>query len=228
MNRLDYEKQLDDVSAYIYDHLQDDLDLDRLADIACLSSFSRAFREVFGMPPATYRSSGNHVLYRVPGPNESLPDHPVEIRLLDPILLLSVPHSGSFMIIGHAFTRVFDAIAESPELSNPLPMIAIYYSESGSVPERLLHSRAGIVADNDTIDHEKLQRVTIPGGRHAVLRFRGPYASMHAAYEWFFGAWLSRSGDVPGDQPVFEEYLNNPVDTDPMDLLTDIYMPLQG
>lgn len=280
MNRLDYEKQLGDVTAYIYDHLQDDLDLDRLADIACLSpfhwhrvyqalrgetvaatvkrlrmqraagylaetslpvrivarrcgydnlaSFSRAFKEVFGAPPSTYRTSGNHMLFRAPGPNAALLHHPVEVRDIEPITLHSAAHSGSFMFIAQAFTKVFDALVVANQLTVSPRMIAIFYDDPASVPERLLRSRAGIVAIDPDSVVTGLDPVLIPGGRHAVLRYQGPYASMHAAYEWFFGHWLTHSGKTPGDHPVFEDYLNNPVDTDPRDLLTDIYMPLQA
>ena len=43
-----YEKRLLRVSAYIYEHLDEDLDLDRLADIACLSAhhWHRVYRAV--------------------------------------------------------------------------------------------------------------------------------------------------------------------------------------
>ena len=65
-----------------------------------------------------------------------------------------------------------------------------------------------------------------PGGWGAVLRHRGPYATMRAAYQWLYGHWLVHSGHTVHDAPVFEEYLNNPRDTAPADLLTDIYLPL--
>ena len=67
----------------------------------------------------------------------------------------------------------------------------------------------------------------IPGGRHAVLRHKGPYATMRSAYQWFFGAWLTQSGEEVADAPVFEEYLNNPREIAPAELLTDIYLPLK-
>ncbi len=60
----------------------------------------------------------------------------------------------------------------------------------------------------------------------AVLRHQGPYASMRAAYEWLYGHWLVHSGCEAADLPVFEEYLNNPRNTAPADLLTDIFLPL--
>ena len=45
-----YEQRLQRVSAYIYDHLDEELDLDRLADIACLSPhhWHRIYRAVHG------------------------------------------------------------------------------------------------------------------------------------------------------------------------------------
>jgi len=42
------------------------------------------------------------------------------------------------------------------------------------------------------------------------------------------GALLRLSGHEAADLPVFEDYLNNPRDTAPADLLTDIYLPLVG
>ena len=52
--------------------------------------------------------------------------------------------------------------------------------------------------------------------------------SMHAAYKWLFGHWLLKSGEQATDCPVFEDYLNSPLNTAPADLLTDIYMPLKS
>ena len=39
--------------------------------------------------------------------------------------------------------------------------------------------------------------------------------------------WLAQSGEEVEDAPVFEEYLNNPRDTEPQNLLTEIYLPLK-
>ncbi len=77
-----------------------------------------------------------------------------------------------------------------------------------------------------------MTRVLAPGkailcGEYAVLRHKGPYADMKAAYDWFYGQWLPQSGREPANAPPVEEYLNSPQDTPPMELLTDIYLPLK-
>ena len=53
----------------------------------------------------------------------------------------------------------------------------------------------------------------------------GPYADMRAAYQWLYGTWLLQSGREIADAPILEEYLNNPRDTPPTELLTDICLP---
>ena len=49
-----YERRLRRVTAYIHDHLDEDLDMDRLAEIACLSPYHwhRIYRGVMGETPA--------------------------------------------------------------------------------------------------------------------------------------------------------------------------------
>jgi AraC family transcriptional regulator len=50
---------------------------------------------------------------------------------------------------------------------------------------------------------------------------------MHKAYQWLFAQWLPKSGRQLRDTVMFEDYINNPRDAAPTELLTDIYMPLQ-
>lgn len=277
MIATDYQRQLDAVTEYIYTHLDEELDLGRLADVACMSpfhwhrvyrglrgetaaetvrrlrlhraagylvetdwpvrvvadksgfsnlqSFTRIFKSYYGVPPASYRSTGVHTEFRAPGADQ-LPDHPVEVRDTPSLVLASSPHRGSFLDIGRAFGRVQSAVADLPATGEGLRMVAIYYDDPELTTERELRSRAGFVIGEHDPTPAGLERVTIPGGRHAVLRYRGPYAAMHAAYQWLYGTWLPGSGARPGAHPVFEDYVTDPVVTDPGDLLTDICLPL--
>ena len=40
----------------------------------------------------------------------------------------------------------------------------------------------------------------IAGGSYAVLRHKGPYADMRAAYRWLYGTWLLQSGREIADR----------------------------
>lgn len=268
---------MDRVTAYVFDHLDEALDLDKLAEIACLSpwhwhrvyhamrgetiaatvrrlrlaratawlthtempiaeiaarsglggveAFTRLFRAAYGMPPAKYRRDGSHRRFDPGTPKESIAMYEIAIRRLQPMPAASVAHRGSYMEIGRAFELLFGTLAARNLLGPGIRMMGIFYDDVASVPEAELRSRAaaiGVAAASPP-----LEPVTIAGGDYAVLRHKGPYADMRAAYEWLYGTWLPQSGREPGDAPCLEEYLNSPRDTPPAELLSDIYLPLK-
>ena len=76
-------------------------------------------------------------------------------------------------------------------------MVAIYEDDPDAVPRADLRSAAGTVVDPGTkIPHDLVER-TVPAGRYAIMRYIGPYSSMHAAYLWLYGQWLPSSGEEP-------------------------------
>jgi AraC family transcriptional regulator len=278
MNRADYARQLIAVSDFIYDHLDEELELFRLAEVAHVSPyhwhrvyhamcgetaaatvrrlrlqraagylagttmtvrevaaasgftstelFSRVFREAYGTPPARYRASGQHTRYQATAavPADELPPHPVVVTLVPQRVLAGAPHRGSYMDIGRAFARVRHELAGDASVGS---MIAIYHDDPDATAEAELRSVAGVEVSADAAVPGSLDRVVLPAGEYAVLQYRGPYASMHAAYTWLYGSWLPSSGRVPADHPVVEEYLDDPAATAPGDLRTLIAILLQ-
>jgi AraC family transcriptional regulator len=107
-------------------------------------------------------------------------------------------------------------------------MAAVYFCDPSLVATPDLRSFAGMYADATTPVDAPLERFTIEAGLCACLHYKGPYSDMKAAYDWLFGRWLPSSGREAAERPGFEIYLNSPLDTAPMDLLTDIYLPLKG
>ncbi|MGV2288384.1 AraC family transcriptional regulator [Trinickia sp. YCB016] len=279
-SRADYSARLQRVLDYIYDHLDDELDLNRLADIACLSpyhwhrvyqamygetiaatvrrlrlhraagylakgsmpidkiaqsagygslqAFTRTFSAVFGMPPAQYRKNGTHRRFQ---PQESGGDpmvmREVEIREVPAMQAVTVDHTGSYMQIGKAFDTLFGWLASNNLLGSIQHAVGIFYDDPSAVAEAALRSKAGAVLAAPSEIAAPLSLTAIPGGQYAVLRHQGPYADMAAAYQWLYGEWLPQSGREAADAPAFEEYLNNPRNTPPAELLTDICLPLK-
>ena len=282
MNRphgwTDYQERLGRVTAYIHDHLDSELDLDRLAQVAHLSpyhwhrvyhalhgetiaatvrrlrlhratgylattqlpveqvarkcgypnvqSFARAFRGVYAMSPSQYRSQGGHTVFLDPQPGPEAAGYTVEIREVPAVRLAGIAHTGSYMLIGKAFETAATRMAAQGLARPEMRWLAVYEDDPFAVPERQLRSRAGLSLPADSVARPPLEAFTLGGGPCAVLRHRGPYATMRAAYQWLYGSWLVRSGHATANLPVFEEYLNNPRDTAPDDLLTDIFLPL--
>lgn len=280
MRAEQYQRQLDAVTDYIYAHLDDDLSLDRLADVSGFSpyhwhriyravrgetaaqtvrrlrleraatmlaqnawpleriarragftsadAFSRAFQRAYDRTPGRFRSD------RAGGPNgtggsrrpavipdaESPTPYPVRVEERSEYRLAVAEHRGAYMDIGWAFARVVDRMGARK------PRVAIYEDDPGIVPEAALRAAAGVVVGPEAEVPEDLETRVVPAGRYAVMRYTGPYSSMHAAYLWLYGQWLPTSGHEPRNHPVVEEYLTDPATTPPAQAVTDILLPL--
>ncbi len=275
---IDYQDRLDRVTAYIHDHLDEDLDFRKLAEVACLSpyhwhriylavhgetaaatvkrlrlqraarqlantatpvreiaeasgyktlqSFTRAFRSAYGLPPAQYRARGSHTQFQPQKQEGAAAMYDVTLKTFPQTTAITIPHRGPYMKIGKAFETLFGWLATRGLLSHDIRSVAIYYDDPDAIAEAELRSRAGIISETELPIEAPLERTEIAGGPYAVLRHKGPYADLPAAYRWLFGEWLVNSGREPADSPCFEEYLNNPRDTPPTELLTDIWLPL--
>ena len=274
----DYHERMSRVTAYLHDHLADDIRLETLAEVAHLSpyhwhrvyhalsgetiaqtlrrlrlhrgtgylantalpvleiarrcgypnaqSFTRAFRLLYGMAPSEYRERGSHVDFQAGGATPEAAGHPVEVRTLPPMTVAGFDHRGSYMLIGKAFESAVAHLWSAGLVRADSRWLAVYFDDPFAVPEAQLASRAGLSVPADATVPAPLVHWEMGGVECAVLRHRGPYASMRAAYQWLYGHWLVQSGREAADAPVFEEYLNNPRDTAPADLLTDICLPL--
>ncbi|MFZ6744798.1 AraC family transcriptional regulator [Undibacterium sp. JH2W] len=280
--QVSYERRLSRVTNYLHAHLDEDLDLNKLADIACMSpyhwhriyraihgesvvatvkrlrlqraatllsrsdmtidkiaefsgypnlqSFTRIFASVYGQPPARFRKEGSHQQF--PQPDELSADlhFPVSITSIDPVQLLSIDNTGSYMGISKTFDILVGCAASRQLFREDTRWLGIYYDDAMTVDEDKLRSKACISAPQPLPEQalqEPLSLTELRGGKYAVLTYKGPYSDMQPVYRWFFGVWLPASGQEIDDAPPFEEYLNNPRDTAPADLLSNIYMPLR-
>lgn len=191
-----------------------------------LNSFSRAFAEAYGKSPAAFRDAGQFLPANPRFKIGEYPMHPVTTRTEPPRQVVALRHKGAYAEIGKSF-EAFSAMCESRQLWPQVgPVIGLYLDSPDDVPEQDLRSYAGAEFKGDQTP-EGMESLTIPGGKTAVLTYKGPYSGLQAAYHSLFGNWLPDSGEEPADQPCYEIYLNDPRETAPEDLLTEICLPLK-
>lgn len=68
---------------------------------------------------------------------------------------------------------------------------------------------------------------TIKGGKYAVFIHKGPYQNLAPLFHLICSEWLPNSDYKARDLPMFQVYLNDCQKTQPEDLLTEIYLPLE-
>ena len=196
----------------------------------------RAFERQHGTSPGKFRESPNSLLA---AGYEQFADtlqiqkeynamYEVTFKQIEDIPVGAIKHTGPYINIGHAFDKLDTIAASSQQLPEALRFFGIYYEDpEGKEPEKL-ESHACLTASAEQANSANLESLNIQGGEYAVLRFVGPYAQLETAYQWFYGKWLPDSGKEMANKPYFEEYLNDPKDTPPGELVTDIYLPIAG
>jgi effector-binding domain-containing protein len=72
---------------------------------------------------------------------------------------------------------------------------------------------------------DDLQATTIPGGKMATCIHKGPYNKIEVAYTALMAFMQSEGLDATG--VAYEYYLNDPTETSPEELLTQVFFPLK-
>ena len=191
------------------------------------ASFARAFRDAMGVTPGAYRAAGRAIPPLWISRKESDMTHDVSITTEPARRIAGIAHRGDYQHISRAFETLGATLGARGAGALMQEMVGVYYEDARSVEPKELRAHAGAVVPDSFEITAPLEEVHLPAGDYAVLRYRGPYASIQSAYDYFLGAWLEQSGRDPAEAPVFERYLNTPKTTPPQDLLTDICLPLR-
>ena len=189
-------------------------------------SFARLFAETYNARPTAFRTSSRRLPpFYTPKPGE-FPMYPITTRTEPARRLAMLPHKGAYDNIGKVF-EAFLAICQSRSLWPQMgPIIGVYFDNPEITAQADLNSLAGAEWLGQDIP-EGMQEHHLAGGKSAVLTYKGAYSGIGTAYQTLFGDWLPKSGEEPADAPCYEIALNNPNDTKPEDLLTEICLPLK-
>jgi AraC family transcriptional regulator len=152
---------------------------------------------------------------------------PVIVKKLRSRSLIGLPHTGDYQRLSETYGTLFDILDARGLTEKTRQMVAIFYDTPGKTPVEALRSFAGVTAPKALPCEPPLQPISLPTGRHAVLRFTGPYSGLPAAYAYLYGAWLAQSGEIPSGQPSYEVYITSPRTHTPKDWVTEICLPLK-
>ncbi len=148
------------------------------------------------------------------------------IETMPELLLATVHHTGPYNQISRAFAKLGPLAGQAGLLALPNVMMAgIYYDDPDTTPAAELQSDAGLVVPAGTSIPAALSSTTIPAGRYAKTTHRGPYDRLGDAWGQLF-AWIAQHGHRVAHNKSFEIYRNDPTDTQPADLITELYAPI--
>ena len=193
-----------------------------------VASFTRAFHAAHGVAPGAFRERGVQLANDLKQTSGADCMYPVIIQDLPESQAAGVLHVGAYPGIAKAFQQLGGILFARNLIPHVRGMIAVYHDAPESKPESEMRSHAAvIIADSFPKDVEGLEYFDLAGGKYAIMQHAGPYATLGSAYEWLYGKWLPQSGEEPRDAPPIELYVNDPRNTPPDQLRTDIRLPLK-
>ncbi|MCH7592763.1 MAG: AraC family transcriptional regulator [Planctomycetes bacterium] len=206
-------------------------------------AFTRAFRAMFDASPSEFRK-----LHRA----LPLPDSPsgvhfepegsvteftpreqgetqmkVHIETVESMRVAFMRHVGPYDEVGETWQK-FMAWAGGRGLLVPtMKSLALVHDDPEvTPPDKVRYDACLVVAENVQPEGE-IGCQEVLGGDYAVTTHRGPYTGLGETYRRLCGQWLPTSGREPRSAPAMEFYCNNPMNTPPDELITNICLPLE-
>lgn len=197
--KAQYQARIARVIDYIYDHLRDDLDMDKLAEIACLSSWHwhRIYR---GMTGETARMTITRI--RLHYAAKSLSDETVSMQ--------DIAHQAGYASV-EAFNRSFKREYGMPPGE---------YRRSRTQPLPIQHPMIGDTTMTKTYDVTLLEQEAM---RLAYLEHRGSYMDIGRRFEQLF-VWASTRGLMTPQTRSFGIYYDDPSEKPEEDLRSEAAM----
>jgi AraC family transcriptional regulator len=206
-------------------------------------AFTRSFHALFGLSPSAFRSTRRkpplpgmpskvHYALGKPAGNFSATKPRtramnIKIKPMPPLRVAFMRHVGPYSTVGATWDRLLPVLGKDGHLGGDCMMIGICHDDPDVTPPERIRYDACVTVDESFVPEADIGTQIIAGGDYAMTTHFGPYHKLGETYAQLFGAWLPRSGRELRAVPCFEVYLNDPQTTEPEDLLTDIYIPLQ-
>ncbi len=198
-------------------------------------SFTRAFKSEYGLTPSEFRSKAMRPTTRADWGRYDIwkAEHDanlkVDIKTLPTRRIAFVRHVGPYSAVGTAFDTLLSWAAPRGLLGGrDIEILGVCYDHPELTPLDRIRYDAALVVDEDVGAEGEIDVRELPGGDHAVVCHEGPYQELNKTYGYIYGRWLPTSGRLPADSPPFEVYLNDPDSSEPEELLTDLYIPLEN
>lgn len=198
-----------------------------------VSSFSKAFSREFGVSPQGYKSNreiilNTHVDYRIDSKGVLVSEIKPKIIILPDKKVIYIRVVGEYggKEVLEAWEQLVNFITQHKLYGWNQEFFSIYYDDPDSVERGKCTSEICFTTKKDIDKHDVFKATIIEGGKYAVFRYKGPYERLWELYEKIYGNWLLSVDCKLRDVPPLEKYINYSPKTQPEDLLTEIYIPV--
>jgi len=203
-------------------------------------AFTRAFRTMFDDSPSGFRKLRRPVPTAMSGvhyaPDGAISFSPLEeeglmmdasIEDRKPIRVVFMRHVGPYHEVGNTWQKLMGWAASRGMFGAMSRPIGICHDDPEITPPDKLRYDACIGVPDKFEPEGEIGVQEIAGGPYAKTVHKGPYERIGQTYAALMGQWIPAQNREPANAPCLEVYLNNPQQTPPEELMTEVFVPLK-
>lgn len=150
-----------------------------------------------------------------------------EIRMIPKMTVAYVRHVGPYEKCEPAWQKLMAWAGKKGLFGPDTVFLGISYDDPETVPADKLRYDACMTVSKETKAEGEVKTKEIGGREYAVFIHRGPYENMKTTYEYIYKKWAATAKRPITYDPALEIFKNDPRNTPPEKLITEICVPLR-
>jgi AraC family transcriptional regulator len=197
-------------------------------------TFTRAFKEYFGLTPLEYRNSIAELTTNKQNEygkanidlNALNVQGPV-IKTIPDLHLAYIRHTGSYDKVGSSFQKLMFWAATHLVLKLKPVTIGIVHDNPDLTAEQHIRFDACVLLSKEIKPNGEIGYKRIEGGKFAVFTYKGAYDGFYPVYDYIYNVCLFDNKFDLADKPALEWYIKSPPFNKPENFVTDFYVPIK-
>jgi AraC family transcriptional regulator len=197
-------------------------------------TFTRAFREYFGLTPLDYRNTITELTLQKQAHFEAENIGLDTLNVSGPIIktvpdlhLAYIRHTGSYDKVGPAFQRLMFWAATHWVLKLKPVTIGIVHDNPDLTSEDKIRFDACVLVTKEVHPKGEIGYKKIEGGKFAVFTYKGTYEGFYPVYDYIYNRCLFEHRFELADKPALEWYIKSPPFYKPHHFVTDFCIPIK-
>lgn len=197
-------------------------------------TFTRAFKDYFGLSPLEYRNSiaeltvNKQIEYGKANINlNTLNVQGPIIKTIPDLHLAYIRHTGSYNKVGSSFQKLMFWAATHLVLKLKPITIGIVHDNPDLTEEQNIRFDACVLLSKEIKPNGEIGYKKIEGGKFAVFTYKGAYEGFYPVYDYIYNVCLFDNKFDLADKPALEWYIKSPPFYKPENFVTDFYIPIE-
>lgn len=193
------------------------------------SSLTKVFRQFYNISPTDYRNNKSYTIMKPLQPTSDVQLKAPKIVELKPKKAIYIRLQGDYRTMDYcgAYSKLWAFVKENKLFSAGIEHLTLSYDDPKVTETEKLRTDVCLVLHKPAEPKGEVGVREIAGGKFAVFTYTGPYSELHKVFDNIYRKWLPESEYQLRMVQGFEKYLNNPDNTAPDKLKTEIYIPVE-